>query len=162
MKKIFILLICFLFVKICAFTQSDKTLKDSLKCKENIQNYKEDHILYTQFLRTKYIPPQLVNYIERLDRIPFRIAEPGRKFNKTDLIRNKRLPDKRLNLLFNYKDYWVLLFEQGGFAYIQRLIFCKINNQEIVNYCELCVTKIYNQEQLIQFIDRNSVFIADM
>lgn len=54
-----------------------------------------------------------------------RIADPGQKWEATDVIYDKNLPRKRLIWAETSKDYYVVHYEKGGYAHSFHVVLIK-------------------------------------
>jgi hypothetical protein len=122
-----------------------------------LKEFKMEYSYYSICQRINSIPTPLVNHIEKIDKISFNIAKPNRNFSRTDVVRRKNLPDKRMTFISNFENNWIFVFEQGGFAYRQRFIICEIIEGELNNYCEYAIMEtVTNIEQLVKYINTDS------
>ena len=62
------------------------------------------------------INKKILKAFEKIDRQRFKVASKNEKYESTDIIQNKKLPNKRLIYLAYNKHFVIVTYEQGGFA----------------------------------------------
>jgi hypothetical protein len=77
----------------------------------------------------------------------FDMADPGHKFQVTDVIVEKGLPWRRLIFAGSSKDRWFIYYEHGGYAHSYHLAIFSTSNQEFL-WCGVGAPGIADLQQL--------------
>jgi hypothetical protein len=133
MKKVII----FMSIFAIACTNNPKAIKST------------DWIMY---MEKDSIPKNVIKKLSELEKSPFVLANPTDKFNSTD-VKDKELPDKRLNFIAVHKNKdYRLSYVQGGFGKYNVLIEFSIQKDSIFNLRKIeTLMNLQNMEE----IDKN-------
>ena len=63
----------------------------------------------------------------------FKIANPNQRYNETDVVRNRRLPWRRIHVIYRSADYFLMIYRKGGFTINDYLIWCQLHNDKVVD-----------------------------
>lgn len=123
MKKIFLLILFFCFNYLIA---QNNPLENNLTSKDRIiENFYIKDSINVYYNKNK-IPRPLIKALKNKFDGNFNIVNPGKKYRKTDVVRNIFLPNNQLIFLLKRDNYYGLVFKQGGRALITYFVFAEI------------------------------------
>lgn len=99
---------------------------------EKIYNESQGFLL---FFRKQDIPKDVKRYLKSHDGVRFKIANPWKKFNSSDVIINPLLHDKRLIMYAQRGSISIIVYEQGGMGLSLNLITLINNKNGTYQYC---------------------------
>ena len=107
-----------------------------------VSSSETEHLLDGQFelaLKTDGIPTNLKQAFSKLTRDgPFAMANPGKKFQATDVVYDRSLPRRRLVIAGVRGETWFVHYERGGLAHGYFVVAFNVKAQEDVNFAWGC------------------------
>lgn len=162
MKTVYCLyIICFLFFSdLCKaqenHTQANERCPNKEKVKEVFLENRENNKV---FYRKSAIPRALRNALNKKFDERFRIANPQRKFRRTDVVTNPLLPDKQLNFIIRNGDYYALVYKQGGRGFHGVFIFAEISSGKVIDFTFYSVSPYTEtEEDFLSKIEENKYY----
>jgi hypothetical protein len=142
MKKLIVLTFC-LLIQIISYSQNESTEQ---YCK-GIEIFVRDSINNEFYYSKRSIPEILKKSIKKYFDSDFYIANPSKKYNKTDVIRNPILPNKQMLFLIQNQNKYALIYRRGGRCLQTYFIFAEIESSEVVLF------KVFNINNSICTVD---------
>jgi hypothetical protein len=100
------------------------------------------HLLDGQFKvvsKTDGIPANIKQAFSKVTReAPFAMADPGKKFQVTDVVYDRSLPRRRLVFAGVQGDTWFVHYERGGLAHSYFVVAFNAKTQEHVDFAWGC------------------------
>ena len=92
-----------------------------------------EHLLDGQFKvvsKTEAIPANVKQAFSKIARQPsFAMANPGQKFQATDVVLDRTLPFRRLVFAGAQNDKWFVHYEEGGYVHGYYVVAFKVDSQ---------------------------------
>jgi hypothetical protein len=107
MKRAALLLLAVVMLQAPAHARTIRLSPPDHKVLENFSDYR-------QITNVSDLPPELVTCCADSNG---HLANPGQKWEATDVITDKKLPHKRLIWAANKGDYYVVHYESGGYTH---------------------------------------------
>lgn len=89
------------------------------------------HLLYDTFAivtRVKSLPPLVKKEFARISRAPdFQMADPGQKYQETEVIQERGLPFRRLAFAGLSHDYCFVYYELGGYSHSVNVVLFRVS-----------------------------------
>ena len=121
MKQIVLCLLC--SVSMCNLCCGDVT-KLGTEDRKALQNASRFHEVHT----TRDLPPAVLALCDGGG--DGKLAEPGQKWNATDVIMDSSLPGKRLIWAAVGGEYYIVHYERGGIAHTYHILVAKLGKDE--------------------------------
>jgi hypothetical protein len=109
---------------LCAVAAHSLCSADATKLPGEDRKVLQDSARFHEVHSTSDLPPAIVTLCGS------KLAEPGRKWNATDVIMDATLPGKRLIWAAVGSDYYVVHYERGGIAHTFHVLVAKLVNGE--------------------------------
>ena len=101
-----------------------------------------EHLLDGQFKvvsKTDGIPIDIKQAFSKVTReAPFAMADPGKKFQVTDVVHDRSLPRRRLVFAGFQGDTWFVHYERGGLAHSYFVVAFNVKDQDDVDFAWGC------------------------
>jgi hypothetical protein len=109
---------------------------------EHKASSKTEHLLDGQFklvLKTDSIPTNIKQAFSKITgEAPFAMANPGMKFQVTDVVYDRSLPRRRLVFAGVQGETWFVHYERGGLAHSYFVVAFNVKAQDDVNFAWGC------------------------
>jgi hypothetical protein len=129
---------------------------DCEKC-ERLLNVVADSARYFDvYFHVNKIPKQIRGLIDFHENEKGRIANPGRRFNETDVIKNIFQPKRRLFLYFKLIDIHVVFLEVGGMGKRKVAYLIQFENNKSYVYCQLHLAVLSFSEMMLDVFQSRS------
>jgi len=112
----------------------------------------EEFVLYEKW---KSLPKQIRNEIKVRNEGRFRIANPNRRYNKTDVERNPLLKNRQLVFWAEAKGYYIIVYRKGGRVHNTCTLICK-NRANFVDIVNLNLGKIDSLSDVINRLNKGA------
>ena len=107
-----------------------------------VSSSETEHLLDGQFKlesKTDGIPTNLKQAFSKITReAPFAMANPGKKFQATDVVYDRSLPRRRLVFAGVQGETWFVHYERGGLAHSYFVVAFNVKAQGDVNFAWGC------------------------
>lgn len=126
--KSFFCMCLFIMDSYCVFSQIDTSQMSFLI--STALSEKDNMIV---FYKKNNIPKVLKKSLSEKFEDNFRIANPNKSYQKTDVINNPFLPSRQMLFLIKNNNYYFFVFRQGGRGLSTYFVFSEILNNSINN-----------------------------
>ncbi len=105
---------------------------------KHLSSVEREHILdgpFTVVAITEALPAKVKRAFAQITgEHSFALANPGQKYQVTDVLSDPRLPSRRLVFAGTKGDEWFIHYERGGYAHGYFVIVFKVDSQSIVQF----------------------------
>jgi len=105
----------------------------------------------------KSIDPSILNFLTKLNKKTFQLANPDQSYNATDNV-DESLPNRQLRLLFKTKNVCFIEYAHGGIGFHYHIAWFELKNNKVTDFwiCNSAkeVKNIRELKKLINTFDR--------